>query len=1170
MKQGPVTSEKSVSIFKDSSVQDNILPTVFDNPYWFGVMDEFGGIQANLDSDLGSNGDSKPRIRVDRMETEPDEFNVTFRGVNSKQKYSHSSGKLGKSNANHNQSDGTEPHLASQATEAQHLNSKHSDLRYKTDKSNDADSVINQNKSTRDKRFDYMRDRYLGLTRESDTPSRKHSFFNSSSVVEERSRLGTDRHNPVHVLLEQRRRNDLSRKRLARDLQESNKISRLLSQSQDSITQKYQELQARVDRVAEIDARAEDLGYRESSLPHMNKQKQRLKKVLRGGSIIYADADDDVLGEKHLMNSQPIILKDREEVSFRLGDKSYIKGCFDSHHRLLPLRIEIESSYIFFELFLEFNAYPSFSTPVIKSTDNVTVVGLRYQKQLTDDRSLRFCLYSHRACSVKIYVEFSLVKPREVDLGATKMERLLNFKPFLEFKLREGRVAEKARMQAQSKKLAKEQIRHKIAEEEDRIEYESFIKKVTVVGTARNPLSADRKVSPRHGIAPEDFGEDLPEDSGKEAGNEDGQPTEAERVDFSKLGFNFMQTSPQEGTLQADVPDVTIMALKGDENENDIPALPLLRLVSEIDMESRKRSMRSITGHDSSLEEIEEHENIKQIRQLLPKSGINIGEVNVKGLPESELIKLIKDALHQKKGPPVVKGLSMFFSKKKGLKEYIHSQNIKLQKQVEEARVRKEQLYEEERARMFEDIERRNKKPPSQLEMLTVVTTKMLKIAKQQILTKFFLMCWIVLGVRKHLKKERFEVDLYIFFSMVRKIGVLKNFSAKTYKPKPLGVVCDVQHALRLRGILGLDQIVIKNAKNVIGHMLNKIYFVNTLRGSLLHTNTILKTILHKLRLHKQLNHKYQVEIQNLVGEKLETLLFLENDSDVTLNNLRKLVETHILDLVFVFFNMRLSEFLRNKIDKIIKESGSRKEARKQKNVMNLLMGIKTSDYAKEGLDMLARVRSFPVTDRKCRSSEMYPVYEEFSKNQKSIPLFRQWLSDKNPLKKPPESSIAKKLKPQLTRGFSSYQDHLGKEFGNSNPSLTSIGALERQQTIMMDPLGTQRELPPVMEEEMEMTQLVRGDTQPISIKELKIPLQTPRQDTTGELLSSRSPPPAAGTPGTVSALTTASRKKKTLNKEGFKLDLTDNMISCLVFSLWKFFKTKSTGSTGMARRVRF
>ena len=1181
MKAKHSDSDKSVSIFKDSS-QDNMVITSFDNPYWFGVMDEFGGYQAHLETDQSSGTNSKPKIKISQNDDhEHGEYGLTFGNLNNKNP---SPGKgrsrQGGRSADEDDSEIRMRHLASQATDTQHINSKYSDPRYRPDKSNDADSIVMANRNSNDRRYKNWRMNRL-RSKGTETPSRKHSFFNSSSMADDRSGTDTDRMNPLQILLAERKSKDASRKRMMRELEAGNRIGRMFSHSQDVISQKYQQLQAKVDQVAEIDAREEDLGYTDRSLPSMKNNKRKLKRILRGGSLVFAEADDDVFGEKALMNSQPIILKDREEATFRLGDKSYIRGCFDSHHRLLPLRIEVESSYIFFELFLEFNMYPSFTTPFLKSSDNVTVVGQRHQKLLVDDRSLKFCLYSHKACSVKIYVEFSLVKPREVDLGTTKMERLLNFKPYLEFKLREGRVAEKARKLLEAKKAAKEKIRQKLTEEEERIEYEAYIRQVTVVSKTPRPpaMLGQDKLSESSVMVHDEH--DLPHEDGKDESSERKPHIEVQGLsDDKSLKLDNLARSLlsiPEAPEVSEVPGVTIVALKSEENENDLPALSLLRLVSEISEETRKKSVRSIVNADGTQvdEPIPEHENIREIRRLVPRSGLNIGEVDVHALSETELIRLIKHALEVKKGPPTVKGLSMFFSKKKGLKEYIHSQNVRLEQQTALAKVKKEALYEEERARMFEDIERRNKKPPSQLEMLTSVTTRMLKTTRQQILVKLLLVLNIFHGIRKHLKKERFEVDLYFFFSMVRKIGILKRYSARTYKPKPLGIVCDVQQAFRLRGMLGMDSLVLQQAKNMVGKVLSKIYFVNTLRGSLLHTNTILKSILVKLRLHKQVIMRYQMQIQSLVEEKLETLLFLENDSDVTLNTLRKLVDAHIKDLVFVLFNMRLSEYLRTKIDKMIKESGSRKEARKQKNIMNLLMGIKTSDYAKEGLDMLARVRSFPVTDRKCRSSEMYPVYEEFSRNQKSIPVFRQWLSDKNPLKKPPDQNPFRKLKTQLTvtRGFSMYQDNFNNSTLMHNPSMVSVATLEKQPTFQVDKtLQTLKDLPPVAEDAGEGPQTLKEEPNPfVTVQELRLPLQTPRPDGQIELASSRTPMQdgTGTTPGTTSEISSTVRKKKVVAREGFKLDLTDNLISCLLFSLWKYYKTKASGS-GVVRRARF
>ena len=99
-------------------------------------------------------------------------------------------------------------------------------------------------------------------------------------------------------------------------------------------------------------------------------------------------------------------MRDREVSEFKLVNKSYIRGTIDSHLKSLPLKINIESTYNTWDFYIQFDFYPTFDEYFVKTMESSLMIGRRYQNMISTFRSLKFLIYSYKACTVKIRPEF--------------------------------------------------------------------------------------------------------------------------------------------------------------------------------------------------------------------------------------------------------------------------------------------------------------------------------------------------------------------------------------------------------------------------------------------------------------------------------------------------------------------------------------------------------------------------------------------------------------------------------------------------------------------------------------------------------------------------------------------------------------------------------------------
>lgn len=145
------------------------------------------------------------------------------------------------------------------------------------------------------------------------------------------------------------------------------------------------------------------------------------------------------------MPTEKNALKDREESEIIMNEKSYVFGRIDSRLKKLPLKVYLTSSHVSWEFYVDFNKYPDFDNFEVKTIGNCLIVGERFKSSVIYDTSIRFMVFSFGKCRIKIRPEFYISIPQEVDLGASRIERLKNMKPFLNIKLLEGKRQEDER-----------------------------------------------------------------------------------------------------------------------------------------------------------------------------------------------------------------------------------------------------------------------------------------------------------------------------------------------------------------------------------------------------------------------------------------------------------------------------------------------------------------------------------------------------------------------------------------------------------------------------------------------------------------------------------------------------------------------------------------------------
>lgn len=372
--------------------------------------------------------------------------------------------------------------------------------------------------------------------------------------------------------------------------------------------------------------------------------------------------------------------------------------------------------------------------------------------------------------------------------------------------------------------------------------------------------------------------------------------------------------------------------------------------------------------------------------------------------------------------------IGLFYAKRRGYIERVRQLSRETNQRIEEARAKKETRFEDQQQLRVEYLKRREVKHERDTKMIQVLLVKFIDAVRAQALLRV-IRFYQTLGqveraiYRRKCRKKLFRLFWFLYF-YVKVVRFKRRFQ----------LAADITSSAISTYVLKLNlamtsRISRKRLLDTIGAVLRAMAVPMKLRNMICSTVSILNKIDNRVRRHKATVDSFKEQFVSLMEDKFD-LLHGDIDQDLSVNMLRKLFEDVKDEFFYLLFNTKLNEYLKPKIEKILKESILRKKIKNNKGLR----------YDKDGVEYLSKVKNFPNTEKRMRNSPAYNLYEEVMKHMKTPLLYRNWTAEKNPVK----------LFGTQFQAFKTIENHFSKNPVSSViPKFSESGGAKRQDKIL-------------------------------------------------------------------------------------------------------------------------
>jgi hypothetical protein len=445
--------------------------------------------------------------------------------------------------------------------------------------------------------------------------------------------------------------------------------------------------------------------------------------------------------------------------------------------------------------------------------------------------------------------------------------------------------------------------------------------------------------------------------------------------------------------------------------------------------------------------------------------------------------------------------VGMFYLCKKGQAERVKEHAIATEKKIQEVRERKLCIDVERKHERLAEFHKRMQKMPRRKVFMLVMLSKVLTLARAHAWNRIICYLLVIEKVWNAIYRARYMDMLnYATRVMLQMARIKIAFNRRTL-PKQVSSIVHVSYSFKMMHSLKIMNSAKKEAREVVSKVLNKIHFIIFWRESLNTTASVIDKIASRLRRQSQLSKVFYLQLKEALLKIIECVVPVDHDAEFSTQKLKTLCMQSLPEIFSIIYQLKMSDYLRSRIDKVLKDAPARKKLRQA-------AGLK---YDKDGLDWLIRIKNFPTTEKKVRSSYLYPMYEEIVKNQKIAQTAKFWAYH-NP-------SASRYHYPQLARKDTMSMDGSQKDPADtpSNTFLTNTSSLSKKSN--SPPRILKKSLTLQIEEDVQ-----NGQSKVSDVEKLKNIMK---------------------------------RIKGLFAFQPFKIDLSEQFLASIIYSIWKQYKSK-------------
>ena len=334
--------------------------------------------------------------------------------------------------------------------------------------------------------------------------------------------------------------------------------------------------------------------------------------------------------------------------------------------------------------------------------------------------------------------------------------------------------------------------------------------------------------------------------------------------------------------------------------------------------------------------------------------------------------------------------LRLFYSKKRGYIERVRQQSRDIDRKILGAKKKRELQLEESQERKVETIRSRSVKRYVNARVVSSLVDRFVVEVKLRQYVAIVYLYRAMQGMDRLVYLKKGERRLYDVCATIVQCAKVIRYCRRVMLDKVDNHVYCIRSCVY---VLKLKMSTMENrglkVKRAVGKVFKAMNFSMKLRDLIISSAGVFNKISDRVRKHKAIIDVFRNDFDMIMIKKIENIPS-DIDNDLSINILRRLYYDVCDDFFFILFNSKLNDYLRLKIERILKESAYRKKAKMNSGLY----------YDRDGFDNLHKVRLLPNTERIMRNISSYQLYEEVMKNMKTPLMFKRWSKNETNINK--------------------------------------------------------------------------------------------------------------------------------------------------------------------------